>query len=262
MLKSSIYRVVDLCTRRAWLVIALAATLAVVCGMYTARHFAVTTDTKALFPPDLPWAKRAFQYMRAFPQPGIIVVVQAPTPKMSSKRQPRSVRRSGQAEGRIRACTSRKAAAFSAQRLLYLPTGGGGAVDWRVDQGRAAARHADADPSLRGSLDASSDGAGRRACRDDPARRAEPGALTWRRDGASSTGRPTRRFFLAVLASGHAAQPDEFAVFSRSSRCSITMRSNPVARRPTQSRKPRANCSSASGLPGRHRANRAGADQR
>jgi len=33
--------------------------------LYAARHFAVKTDVTDLFPPDLPWTQRAFEYMRA-----------------------------------------------------------------------------------------------------------------------------------------------------------------------------------------------------
>jgi hypothetical protein len=46
MLRSSIVRLVELCTRHAWPVIVLAVVLAAFCSFYTARHFAVATDIK------------------------------------------------------------------------------------------------------------------------------------------------------------------------------------------------------------------------
>jgi len=54
MLRSPIVRLVELCTRHAWPVIMLSAALACFCGVYTARHFAIATDIKQLFPTELP----------------------------------------------------------------------------------------------------------------------------------------------------------------------------------------------------------------
>ena len=82
MLRSSVFRTVDFCTRRAWWVIVLALVLAAASTVYTARHFAIKTDVTDLFPPDLPWTQRAFDYMRSFPQPDILVVIDAPTPEL------------------------------------------------------------------------------------------------------------------------------------------------------------------------------------
>src|SRR5262249_50880347 len=82
MLRSSIYRVVDFCARYAGWVIALFLVLAAASSVYAVRNFAIKTDVKDLFPPDLPWTQRAFEYMRAFPQPEILVVVDGPTPEV------------------------------------------------------------------------------------------------------------------------------------------------------------------------------------
>jgi predicted RND superfamily exporter protein len=81
MLGTAILRLVDFCARRSLWVLFAAAILTGSCAVYTVKHFAVNTDTTALFPPNLPWAQRAFQYMRAFPEPGIVVVVEASTPE-------------------------------------------------------------------------------------------------------------------------------------------------------------------------------------
>jgi predicted RND superfamily exporter protein len=82
MLRSSVFRTIDFCTRHAWWVIVLAFALAAASAVYTARHFAIKTDVNDLFAPDLPWTQRAFEYMRSFPQPDILVVVDAPTPEL------------------------------------------------------------------------------------------------------------------------------------------------------------------------------------
>ena len=85
MLGSSIFRTVDFCTRRAWWVIVFALALAAVSTVYATRHFAIKTDVTDLFPPDLPWTQRAFEYMKELPQPDILVVVDAPTPESADE---------------------------------------------------------------------------------------------------------------------------------------------------------------------------------
>src|SRR5712691_7834535 len=82
MLRSSIVRLVDLCTRHARLVIVLAFGLASVCAVYAVQHFAIKTDVQDLFPRDLAWTWRANQYLEAFPDYGITVVVEAPTAEL------------------------------------------------------------------------------------------------------------------------------------------------------------------------------------
>src|SRR5579862_3048608 len=80
MLRSSIVRLVEFCSRFAWPVVLLGLALSTFCGIYAAQHFAVETDVKALFPRDLPWTRRAYDYLKEFPEHGILVVVNAPTP--------------------------------------------------------------------------------------------------------------------------------------------------------------------------------------
>jgi hypothetical protein len=77
MLRSSIVRVADFCVRRA-LVIALAVALAAGSAVYATRHFAIKTDVTDLFPP---WTRRALDFMKVFPQPDILVVVDGPIPE-------------------------------------------------------------------------------------------------------------------------------------------------------------------------------------
>ena len=68
MLRTAIVRLVELCTRYAWTVIVLSVALSSLSAVYAVRHFAVKTDVNNLFPPDLPWAERAYSFMAAFPQ--------------------------------------------------------------------------------------------------------------------------------------------------------------------------------------------------
>src|SRR5256714_3318011 len=83
MLRSTIVRLVALCTRHAWPTIALAAVLAALCTVYSVQHFAVATDVKQLFPAELPWVQRAYQLLDTYPQHDVLAVVDAPTPELA-----------------------------------------------------------------------------------------------------------------------------------------------------------------------------------
>src|SRR5438445_7128655 len=82
MLTSAVLRMVGFCTRHPWLVIVIAAVLAIGSALYTATHFAITTDTNQLLPQDLPWRQHELAYRDAFPQDQILVVVQGPTTEL------------------------------------------------------------------------------------------------------------------------------------------------------------------------------------
>jgi predicted RND superfamily exporter protein len=73
VLKSIIARIVELCTRHPWPVIGLGLLLATVSVIYTARHFAITTDIEQLISSDLPWHKRRLEFSKAFRERDILV---------------------------------------------------------------------------------------------------------------------------------------------------------------------------------------------
>ncbi|MFB9261831.1 MMPL family transporter [Bradyrhizobium erythrophlei] len=155
MLRSTIVRIADICTRHPWYVIALALALSAFCAGYTERHFAIRTNINELISPELPWAQRVKGFLRAFPQRDILVVVDAPTPELVE-----------QAADRLQLALEAKPEMFPSVRqpqggrfferngLLYLPTQEvKNVADWltRADDliGTLAA-----DSSLRGTLDA------------------------------------------------------------------------------------------------------------
>src|ERR1700682_5404482 len=153
MLRSSVFRTVDFCTRHAWLVIVVAVALAAASTVYAARHFAIKTDVNDLFAPDLRWAQRAFEYMRSFPQPNILVVVDAPTPELVEQATTRLAQALSARRDFIRAVHQPGSGSFFERNgLLYLPTREGG----RRTRGRVQANPIlstlAADPSLRGAL--------------------------------------------------------------------------------------------------------------
>src|SRR4029079_2925493 len=80
-----VFRIVDCCCRYARWVIALGLILAAASSLYTVQHFAIKTDVKDLFPPDLAWAQRAFEHMKSFPQSEMLAVVDAPSPELADE---------------------------------------------------------------------------------------------------------------------------------------------------------------------------------
>jgi hopanoid biosynthesis associated RND transporter like protein HpnN len=85
MLTSLIVRIIDFCIRHAWSVVALGLVLALASGYYAVRHFAINSDINTLLSPDLDWRKRELALEQAFRRfELIVVVVQAPTPELTS----------------------------------------------------------------------------------------------------------------------------------------------------------------------------------
>ena len=214
MLGNAIFRLVDFCTRRALAVTLAAVILAGACGAYAVQHFAVNTDTTALFPPNLAWAQRAFQYMRAFPEPGVVVVVEAPTPEDTEQA---ASKLAAALEGRkdlIKSVSQLQGGAFFERNgLLYLPTGEVARLTGGLTQASPLIATLASDPSLRGALGALSDGLA-----GVEAGMLQLDALTRPLDMASATAqaalaeRPAN-FSWQVLASGHAAQPAQLRRF-------------------------------------------------
>jgi hypothetical protein len=77
MLTSAVLRIVGFCTRHPWPVIAIAAALMICSALYTATHFAITTDTDQLLPEDLPWRQHELAYREEFSHDQILAFVHA-----------------------------------------------------------------------------------------------------------------------------------------------------------------------------------------
>jgi hopanoid biosynthesis associated RND transporter like protein HpnN len=153
MLRASVYRVVDFCNRYAWWVIALCVALAVASSFYAVDHFAIKTDVKDLFPPDLPWTQRAFAYMKEFPQPEMLVVVEAPTPELVEQASTKLAQALASRPDHIRAVHDfRNGPFFERNGLLYLPTSEVARLTEHLEQAGPLLQTLAADPSLRGSL--------------------------------------------------------------------------------------------------------------
>ena len=214
MLRSSIFRIVDFSTRRAWWVIVCGLVLATISTIYAAQHFAVKTDVTDLFPRNLPWTQRASQYQKSFPQPDILVVIDAPTPELADAASTQLAQALTARPDLIRSVHQLQGGTFFEQNgLLYLPSDEVAKLTEGLAQADPLLQTLAADPSLRGSLSALSLGLmgvqyGQIKL-DDLVR-----PMTMAADTASDAlaGRPAS-FSWRVFASGSPATPQELLRF-------------------------------------------------
>jgi uncharacterized protein len=214
MLRSSILRTVDFCNRYAWWVIVAGLALAAASAVYTVRNFAVKTDVKDLFPHDLPWTQQAFDFMKAFPQPEMLVVVDAPTPELVDQASTTLAEALAHRSDRFRAVHEMQGGPFFQRNgLLYLPEREVGRLTQGLLQADPLLQTLAADPSLRGALGALDLGLmGVRYGQvqlDDLAR---PMAMASDTVEVALAGRPTN-FSWRALASGKAPEPQELRRF-------------------------------------------------
>jgi hypothetical protein len=192
------------------LIVALAAGSAV----YAARHFAIKTDVNDLFPADLPWTRRALEFMRTFPQPDILVIVDAAAPELAEAASNKLAQALATRSDLLRGIHQLDSGPFFEQNgLLFLPTEEVTRITGGLAQAKPLVQTLSTDPSLRGSLAALSFGlmgvAGGMIKLDD---------LTWPMTRAADTaeevlsGRPAS-FSWRALASGKAAEPHELRRF-------------------------------------------------
>ena len=66
MLKAKLAALVNICTRHAWPVIAVALMITVVSGVYAMHNFAINTNVNQLISPNLPWRQRELAFVDAF----------------------------------------------------------------------------------------------------------------------------------------------------------------------------------------------------
>jgi hypothetical protein len=86
MLVSIVKQIVGLCSRHAWVIVAAAAVITAGSGLYTATHFAITTDINKLISPDLPWRQRELAFEKSFPGSfGSIWRCRAPMPELATE---------------------------------------------------------------------------------------------------------------------------------------------------------------------------------
>src|SRR5437773_12064228 len=155
MLTSAVLRMVGFCTRHPWRVIVIAAALAIGSALYTATHFAITTDTDQLLPKDLPWRQQELAYRNAFPQDQILVVVQGPTMElveMAADRLAAELRTRHERFSSVRRPQGSEFLQRSA--LLFLPVDQVSDTAGQLAASKPLIEVLNADPSLRGVMQA------------------------------------------------------------------------------------------------------------
>ena len=119
MLTSLVVRIIDVCTRHAWRVVAVGLVLALASGVYVARHFAINSDINTLLSSDLGWRKRELVFEQAFRRfELIVVVVQAPTPELTGEATAALAQALAQKKDRFRAVTQSGGGEFFARNGL------------------------------------------------------------------------------------------------------------------------------------------------
>lgn len=214
MLRSSIVRLVELCTRFAWTAIVLIVALSCVSAVYAARHFAIKTDVNNLFPNDLPWTERAYSFMAAFPQNDILAVVDAPTPELVGEATAKLAAALARDHEHIRSAHDPQGGPFFAQNgLLFRPTDQVAGLTAELRGAAPLLGSLSADPTLRGALGALSYGLMGVANGIYSLDALAP-AMTMAADTVDAViqGRPTN-FSWRILAGGKAPDPSELRRF-------------------------------------------------
>ena len=151
MLTAMVAAIVGFSTRWPRVVVAAAALLTVICGVYAAANFRITTDTEKLLPDDLPWRQSQAAYVSVFPQNQIVVVVEAPTPEMvelAAARLEARLREQQDVLGAVRRPDG--GAFFERNGLLFMPTGEVADTARKFREAQPVLGLLASDPSLRG----------------------------------------------------------------------------------------------------------------
>src|SRR3954451_23587732 len=150
---SPIPRLVEFSTRHARSVIAAALMLSCLCAIYAATHFRLATDTRELFPRTLPWVERAWHYIDRFPEQGILVVIDAPTPELVDQASTKLAAALETDSEHFRSIDALQSDPFFARNaLLYPPKEDVEQIAGRMGEAAPLIQALSADPSLRGAL--------------------------------------------------------------------------------------------------------------
>jgi uncharacterized protein len=155
LLKSTIVRTVNFCTQCAWWVILAGATLGVLSTAYTVMHFAITTDINRLISDHISWTKREAKFESEFPQWGIMVVVDAPTPELADRATTKLMEALSKRTDVIREIRRPDGGSFFERNgLLFQSPEQLARITKGLTDAEPILETLAADPSLRGQLDA------------------------------------------------------------------------------------------------------------
>jgi uncharacterized protein len=153
MLQKAIVTTVDFCMRFAKQVIGVAVLLALISGVYAARHFAIDADVNKLISVDLPWRQREAAFDKSFPpkEETILAVIDAPTSELATEATEALVKK---LEGRKELFLSIMEAGggpfFQKNGLLFLPAQEVVGVTKKLAEGKPVIQALAQDSNLRG----------------------------------------------------------------------------------------------------------------
>jgi uncharacterized protein len=153
MLKTTIVSTIDMCTRHAYVTIAISLMLAIAAGFYTTNHFAINTDVNTLISPDLPWRQTELNYDKYFPEreDRILVVVEAPTPEFVKLAAAELADKLSGDKNLFPSVTQLGGSAFFARNgMLFLPREELANLMHQLSKAAPMVRVPVADPTLRG----------------------------------------------------------------------------------------------------------------
>jgi hopanoid biosynthesis associated RND transporter like protein HpnN len=156
MLRHAIVSVVTRCTRHAWLTIIIAALIGAASAVYATRHFAINTDINTLISPELAWRQRELAFERAFPQHlrSILVVVEAPTPELTSQATAALFEKLSANKGLFQAISQPGGGEFFRKNgLLFPPVAETEKIAGQLAQAEPLIAQLATDPSLRGLIE-------------------------------------------------------------------------------------------------------------
>ncbi|RFB76419.1 hopanoid transporter HpnN [Methylovirgula sp. 4M-Z18] len=125
MVEVFVLRIVQACTRRAYLTVLLAVLLGAGASIYAAAHFAINTNSSDLISPDVAWRRYEAAFNAAFPNliADVVVVVDAQSPDQADAAANSLAHKLETMPNAIQLVRQTGTGSFFAQNgLLYLPT--------------------------------------------------------------------------------------------------------------------------------------------
>jgi uncharacterized protein len=153
MLQKAIVATVDFCMRFAKQVIGVAVLLALIGGVYAARHFAIDADVNKLISLDLPWRQREAAFDKSFPpkEETILAVIDAPTSELASEATEALVKKlDGRKELFLSIMEAGGGPFFQKNGLLFLPAQEVVGVTKKLAEGKPVIQALAQDANLRG----------------------------------------------------------------------------------------------------------------
>ncbi|HWG06596.1 MAG TPA: MMPL family transporter, partial [Beijerinckiaceae bacterium] len=153
MLTTLIVKIVDVCTRRAWVVMGLATLVTFFSLAYVAGHFAINTNSDDLISTSLPWRQRQIQYNRLFTQRQnvTLVVIDGATPELAAAAAEKLNAKLQDIPDLVKSATETQGSAFFAKNgLLFESTDQVQKSMTTLTRARPFIGSLAADPSLRG----------------------------------------------------------------------------------------------------------------